>query len=86
MKKIIILGIAAILFCGCTAHFMTAPTDWAFKSQLKSVPESEPHGTLILIRNHSCIYILVDNYVVFKDAKMAKASFHLTPGKHQIQA
>ena len=83
MRKVITLGIAAILLCGC--FFMRAPSTWAFKSELKSVPESEPHGVLVLVRNNPNIWVLVDNRMVFKDAKTTQLSFRLAPGKHKIQ-
>jgi len=94
-----LLGIC-ILFCGCVSiergGFLT------LSGQLKSVPQSEPHGILTVSREekHSLgsrlgipdkdayknILVKVDGKYVFKEIEDKSATFQLAPGKYEVEA
>jgi hypothetical protein len=78
--------IAILLTAGCSGYFWTAPKSWALKGQLQSVPESSPHGTLVLERNSKSIFILVDGKAAFRSVEGNSATFRLSPGRHEVIA
>jgi hypothetical protein len=78
--------LAVTLTAGCSRYFWNAPKSWALKGQLESVPESAPHGVLLLERNSNGIYILVDDKAAFRSVQGNTASFRLPAGRHEIQA
>lgn len=84
--RLLVALLAVTLTAGCSRYFWSAPKSWAFKGQLESVPESSPHGVLLLERNSNNIYILVDGKAAFRTVQGNSASFRLPAGRHEIQA
>lgn len=79
--------LAGLFATGCSWYAWNAPKSWAFKGQLQSVAESAPHGDLTLERNSYKIFLLVDGKAAFReDVRGTSATFHLTPGKHEVVA
>ena len=72
--------------CASPSWFWNAPCDWALKKKLKSVPEDQPHGRLVLSRSDPHLLALVDDRVVFVSPEEKVASFRLAPGLHDLQA
>jgi hypothetical protein len=85
-RGLLLAVLAGTLTAGCSRYFWNAPKSWALKGQLESVPETSPHGTLLLERNNDNIYILVDGKAAFKTVRGRAATFRLPAGPHEVQA
>ena len=85
--KNIYLLILFLIFSSCGQYFFQVPASWSLKGSLESVPETEPHGNLLIDRQSSCIFILVDEKAAFKGStfKNLQDEFRLSPGNHIIK-
>ncbi len=77
------MAASIMIFSGC--YRIRTPLLWSAAANLESVPESQPHGTLIIKRNSSSLYLLVDGKHAFNEIDQTEASFRLAPGQYPLK-